>query len=78
MYDNSTVQPIGEFRTNVVNPRTCKSHSLLFIVVETPPTALLGAAASQEMGFFKADFDLVQGVFAVSKTRLKATKEDII
>ena len=28
LYDNSIVQPIGEFRTNVVNPRTCKSHSL--------------------------------------------------
>ena len=53
MYNTSICTPIGTCTLSVRNPKTGTSHHLEFMVVRKAPVALLGCAASQQLGFLE-------------------------
>ena len=75
MYDTSTCTPIGTCTPSVRNPKTGTSHHLEFMVVRKAPVALLGCAASQQLGFLEVHTENIQlSVLEVSDgLREKAT-----
>ena len=60
MYGTSTCTPIGRCTLSVRNPKTGTSHHLEFMVVHKAPVALLGCAASQQLGFLEVRMENIQ------------------
>ena len=76
MWNNAVTQPIGKCRRKVVNPKTCKSYNIEFIVCDNTCQPLLGLRASQQMGLIKVLEDQFERVAAVSMEEYKEVFDD--